>query len=67
MTNVAKLEAELGRVRRNGWAEDRGEFSISVRALEAPVRDDSGAVVAAVSLAYWPSCTSGKARAFSRR
>ncbi len=52
MTNVAKLEAELGRVRRNGWAEDRGEFSISVRALAAPVRDDSGAVVAAVSLAY---------------
>jgi DNA-binding IclR family transcriptional regulator len=52
LTDPDKLEAELGRVRRNGWAEDRGEFSISVRALAAPVRDDSGAVVAAVSIAY---------------
>jgi DNA-binding IclR family transcriptional regulator len=52
LTDPAKLEAELGRVRRHGWAEDRGEFSISVRALAAPVRDESGAVVAAVSIAY---------------
>jgi DNA-binding IclR family transcriptional regulator len=52
ITDSHKLEAELGRVRRNGWAEDRGEFSISVRALAAPVRDEAGAVVAAVSLAY---------------
>jgi DNA-binding IclR family transcriptional regulator len=52
ITSVDKLEAELARIRRNGWAEDRGEFSISVRALAAPVRDEAGAVVAAVSLAY---------------
>jgi DNA-binding IclR family transcriptional regulator len=52
LTDAHKLEAELERVRRNGWAEDRGEFSISVRALAAPVRDDAGAVVAAVSIAY---------------
>ncbi|MEM7023922.1 MAG: IclR family transcriptional regulator [Pseudomonadota bacterium] len=52
LTDPAKVEAELRRVRRNGWAEDRGEFSMSVRALGAPVHDASGGVVAAISIAY---------------
>lgn len=52
ITDAAALRSELKRVRRNGWAEDRGEFSMSVRALGAPVIDGSNRAVGAVSVAY---------------
>jgi DNA-binding IclR family transcriptional regulator len=45
ITDPAKLRAELGRIRRNGWSEDRGEDGPSVNAFAAPVF--SGATLAA--------------------
>jgi DNA-binding IclR family transcriptional regulator len=64
LTDPDKIEAELSRVRRNGWAEDRGEFSISVRALAAPVRDRKGTVVAAASVAYLAELNDGRSDEF---
>jgi DNA-binding IclR family transcriptional regulator len=48
----AALNAELGRIAADGWAEDRGEHSQSVCALAAPVKDAAGAVIATVSMVY---------------
>jgi DNA-binding IclR family transcriptional regulator len=52
ITDERTLKAELARVRRLGWAEDVGEHSASVRAVAAPVRHPSGAVLAAISIAF---------------
>lgn len=52
VTNAAALRAELVRVRRLGWAEDRGEYSTSVRAVAAPVRDAAGHILGAMSIAH---------------
>jgi DNA-binding IclR family transcriptional regulator len=44
--------AELGRIRREGWSEDRGEYSPSILAYAASIRDRSGKVVAALSVPF---------------
>ena len=46
----AALEAELERVRKQGWALVDQELELGLRALAAPVRDGRGTVVAAVGL-----------------
>lgn len=51
-TDVRKLAVELARVRRQGWAEDRGEYAPSIHAFAAPIPDRSGRVVAALSVPY---------------
>ena len=45
----ATLLADLATVRRRGWAFDDEEDAINIRCIAAPVRDDRGKVVAAVS------------------
>lgn len=45
-----RLEAELARIRENGWASDNGEHDAYVMCVAAPIRDYRGQVVAAVSL-----------------
>lgn len=45
------LRAELRRVRAQGWASAVDEREVGVASLAAPVRDASGAVVAALSVA----------------
>jgi len=47
-----RLEVELALVREQGWSRDHGEFSSSVNAYAAPIRDSSGKVVAAVSVPF---------------
>lgn len=51
-TDKAKLKAELARIRRQGWAQDRGEYSPSICAFAAPVRDRNGKVIAALSVPF---------------
>ena len=52
LTDPLLLRRQLARIRRQGWAEDTGEHSLSVRAVAAPMRDPAGRVVAALSIAH---------------
>ena len=52
LTDRAALSAELAKVRRQGWAHDKGEYMLSVQAFGAPVADSSGRVVAALSAPF---------------
>jgi DNA-binding IclR family transcriptional regulator len=50
ITDPDRLRDELATVRARGWAEAVNEREIGVASLAAPVRDASGAVVAAISI-----------------
>ncbi|PRX11584.1 UNVERIFIED_ORG: IclR family transcriptional regulator [Martelella mediterranea] len=52
ITDRNQLRKELAEVRAQGWAEDRGEYSLSVSAFAAPIRDHTGAVIAALSVPF---------------
>ena len=45
------LRARLGEIAARGWAENREESRVGVVSVGAPVRDRSGAVIAALSVA----------------
>lgn len=51
ITDREVLEAELTRVREQGWALVDGELESGLRSLAAPLHDRSGAVVAAINVA----------------
>ena len=50
LTNVAALEKELDRIRKQGYALDNEEAELGVRCIGAAVRDDTGALVAGLSV-----------------
>jgi len=50
LSAVPLLERELERIQRQGWATDNEEAEIGVRCVAAGIRDDGGALVAALSL-----------------
>lgn len=50
LTSMAALEKELARVRKQGFALDSEEAEIGVRCIGAGIRDDSGALVAGLSV-----------------
>lgn len=52
-----RLAAELGRIRRQGWAEDKGEYSPSIHAFAAPISDRGGRVVGALSVPFLAGAT----------
>lgn len=52
ITDPERLERELARIRRQGWAQDKGENAPSIHAFAAPVADRAGNVVAAMSVPY---------------
>jgi len=51
ITDPRALEAELARVRTQGYGLDLEEFEEGLRCVAAPVRDQSGSVVAALGVA----------------
>ncbi|WP_245448123.1 MULTISPECIES: IclR family transcriptional regulator [Neorhizobium] len=51
-TDPKRLMSELTRIKRLGWAQDRGENAPSIQAFAAPVLDKTGRVVAAISVPY---------------
>ncbi len=52
LSDAKKLAVELARIRRQGWAQDKGEYSQSIHAFAAPIADRNGRVVAALSLPF---------------
>ncbi len=50
ITSLALLERELERLQRQGWATDNEEAELGVRCVAAGIRDDSGRLVAALSV-----------------
>ncbi len=51
-TDRKRLVSELGRIRRQGWAQDQGEFLSSVHAFAAPIFDRAGRVIGALSIPF---------------
>lgn len=50
LTTLPSLEKEMDRVRRHGYAFDNEEVELGVRCIAAGIRDDSGELVAGLSL-----------------
>jgi DNA-binding IclR family transcriptional regulator len=50
ITDISRLATELDAVRAAGWASVTEELEVGLNAIGAPVRDSSGAVVAALSV-----------------
>ncbi|HVW92126.1 MAG TPA: IclR family transcriptional regulator [Devosia sp.] len=52
ITDPGKLRAELGRIRRQGYARDQGEHGASVHAIAAPIFEGDGRFLAALSIPF---------------
>jgi DNA-binding IclR family transcriptional regulator len=52
ITDPKRLRAELTRIHRLGWAQDKGENGPSILAYAAPVFDKHGQLVAAISVPF---------------
>ena len=50
ITDLSKLEKELADVRANGFARDNEELELGVRCMAAGIRDDSGKMIAGLSI-----------------
>jgi DNA-binding IclR family transcriptional regulator len=50
ITDLAKLAAELKRVRQLGYARDNEELELGVRCMAAGIHDDSGKLIAGLSI-----------------
>ena len=50
ITDLAKLESELALVRTRGIARDNEELELGVRCMAAGIRDDSGRLIAGLSI-----------------
>jgi DNA-binding IclR family transcriptional regulator len=59
-TEAGKLRAELSKIRRQGWAQDRGETAPSILAFAAPVRARDGRVLAALSVPFLAGTDPGR-------
>ncbi len=47
-----RLRAELARIRRQGWSQDKGETAPSINAFAAPVYDTRDEMVGALSVPF---------------
>ncbi len=50
ITDLAKLERDLSLVRARGYARDNEELELGVRCMAAGIRDDSGHIIAGLSI-----------------
>jgi DNA-binding IclR family transcriptional regulator len=56
ITDPKRLRGELARIRRLGWAQDKGENAPSILAYAAPVRAPDGRLLAAISVPSAARC-----------
>jgi len=56
-TDARQLAAELAKIRRQGWAQDKGEYAPSIHAFAAPIPDRSGTTIAALSVPFLAGCS----------
>jgi len=52
ITDAAKLRSELTRIRKQGWAQDRGENGPSILAYAAPVFKPDQEIIASISVPF---------------
>ena len=52
ITDPSRLRTELSRIRRLGWAQDKGESAPAIQAFASPVLDSNGKVIAAISVPF---------------
>jgi IclR family transcriptional regulator, KDG regulon repressor len=52
ITSVDQLRAELNLVRERGYAHDNQEFAVGLECLAAPIYDNTGQAVAAISVSF---------------
>src|SRR5262249_39291959 len=57
LADKKRLQAELARIRRQGWAQDKGEYAPSIHAIAAPIPNRDGAVIAALSVPFLAGAT----------
>ena len=50
ITDPVQLKAELELIRQRGYAVDREEHEVAIRCVGAPIRDETGAVIASCSV-----------------
>lgn len=60
ITDPQKLRSELARIRKVGFAVDRGETGPSIHAFAAPVLARDGAIVAALSVPFLAGANEGR-------
>ena len=60
VTDPKRLVSELSRVRKQGWAQDKGESAPSIHAFAAPVFDKTGRMVAAMSMPFLAGTEAGR-------
>lgn len=61
ITDPKRLRAELARIRRQGWSQDKGETAPSINAFAAPVFDTRGEMVGALSVPFLAGTDAGRA------
>ena len=52
ITDPTRLHTELAKVKRLGWAQDKGESITSIHAFAAPIFNKAGQMVAAISVPF---------------
>jgi DNA-binding IclR family transcriptional regulator len=52
VTDPKRLRTELSRIRRQAWAQDKGESAPAIQAFASPVLDSNGKVIAAISVPF---------------
>lgn len=60
LTHPRRLKTELGRIRRLGWAQDKGETAPSIHAFAAPIFDTRNEMVAALSVPFLAGTEPGR-------
>ena len=60
ITDKNTIKKMLKKIRKNGYAEDKGEYLEGIRALACPVYNYENQIIAAVSLVYLNTVNSGE-------